>query len=600
MFKLIKKNFSLDLRSLALFRVGIAVILLIDFLWTRLPYFDLFYTNKGLLPLQQLMGSNSFWATTSSLNFVSSSSPYQIFLFIMALLCFTMLLLGYKTRWALLGSWLLMVSFHSRNFLILNSGDTLFCLILFWALRLPLGEYFSLDSVLKGKRERAVFSVNSLALIFQLLFVYYFTYLLKTDHIWKSGQGVYYSLMLDNFRTVWGDILLQYPGLMKVLSIVTYYMIESFVPFAFIFFGFVGSFRIFLILMMCGFHFSLGMFLHLGLFSWICMVGWLAFLPAEFWDGLNRWLERRQKGITVYYDGACSFCRKMVFLAREFLILPHLVFQEAQSNKKALSEMEKRNSWLVWDPGGVWHDRWQAGVLLVSRSSLFFWLAPLLRGKVVARWGNILYEKVAKNRQSLGHCLKWIKAPPLPQEPSFPRKRESLLSLITAGFFLLCFIYALMWNIRTLNFDYYSRFMPRSWNGPGAFFHLHQYWNMFAPKPLDTTGWLILSAEPAVAEKEGERIDLWQGGQPVVWNKPERYDMTFPVFRLRKMMENLVLDHKRYSGNYLEWLCRKWNKKNRKRQVKKIHFIYMRQKVPPPGQAFPPAEKTTIRKKTCP
>ena len=270
---MIKKNFSLDLRSLALFRVCASVILMVDFFCTRFPYFDLFYTNKGVLPLKQLFAGESFWANTSSLNFVSSSPFYQGALFILAVLFFFMLLVGYKTRLALLGAWILLVSFQSRNFLILNSGDTLFCVMLFWALRLPLGEYFSIDSALKEKRQKTVFSVNSLAFIFQILFVYYFTYLLKTDPIWKSGQGVYYALQLDNFRTVWGDMLLPYPHLMKTLSIITYYIIEALAPFAFIFLGFWWRFKTLLILMMCGFHLSLGLFLHLGCFSWICMAG---------------------------------------------------------------------------------------------------------------------------------------------------------------------------------------------------------------------------------------------------------------------------------------------------------------------------------------
>ena len=176
-----------------------------------------------------------------------------------------------------------------------------------------------------------------------------------------------------------------------------------------------------------------------------------------------------------------------------------------------------------------------------------------------------------------------------------------------------------MWNVRTLNFNYYAKFLPQSWNGPGAFFHLHQYWNMFAPKPLDTTGWLILSAEPAKsfslsdnqkgsmvsANREQKRvieerglIDLWRGGEPLSWEKPVRYDMTFPVFRIRKMTENLVLKHKRYSKNYLRWLCRQWNKEERR--IKRIEFIYMQQRVTPYGQPLPEPEKISIRHKTCP
>ena len=638
MFGLIKKTFSLDLRSLALFRVCVAVILLVDFLFTRLPYFDLFYTDKGLLPVKRLLSSGTFWSSTSSLNFISSSYFYQLGLFILALVFFCLLLIGYKTRLALFGSWVLLASFQSRNFLILNSGDVLFLLMLFWALRLPLAEYFAIDSVFKKvKKNKAVFSFNSVAFIFQILFVYYFTYLLKTDPIWKSGQGVYYALMLDNFRTVWGDILLQYPQLMKVLSIITYHIIESLVPFAFICLGFWWRFRVFLILVMCGFHLSLGLFLHLGCFSWICMAGWLVFLPAEFWDTLSKWFSRAQSPLTVYYDGACSFCEKAVFLIKEFFILPSTVsFKTAKSNNKAFLEMEKRNSWLVLEQAR-WYDRWQVFVKLVSYSPLLFWLAPLLRWKRCSKWGDKLYGVVAKNRQKLGPYLKWVKVPEglaqifeqkaevghfVSAEANFAkqsekkqevlssptRQGESLPSIFKGVFFFVCFIYVIMWNVRTLDFNYYSKFMPKSWNGFGAFFHLHQHWSMFAPKPLDTTGWLILSATPVVKmEKkpedtvpvsEGGLIDLWQGGEPLNWDKPNRYDMTFPVFRIRKMMENLVLKHKRESKGYLKWLCRQWNKKEKR--IKRIELIYMKQKVPPYGQALPEPKKTSIRHITCP
>ena len=36
------KNFSLDSRSLALFRVGLGLTFLADYLFTRIPYADLF------------------------------------------------------------------------------------------------------------------------------------------------------------------------------------------------------------------------------------------------------------------------------------------------------------------------------------------------------------------------------------------------------------------------------------------------------------------------------------------------------------------------------------------------------------------------------
>ena len=584
----IKKTFSLDTRSLALFRVSVALILIVDFLCTRLPYFTLFYTDKGLLPLKNFFGSGSFWASTSSLNFISSSCTYQFTLFVLAILCFFMLLIGHKTRWFIFGSWILLVSFHSRNFLIINSGDTLLCLMLFWALYLPLSRHFSVDSPMQGtQKPTTVFSVNSIAFIFQILFVYFFTYLLKTDPIWKTGQGVYYALMLQSFRTVWGDILLQYPDVMKILSHITYYFIENLVPFLFVIFGFWWRFRVIIVLLMCGFHFSLGLFLHLGLFSWICMAGWLALLPSEFWEWMKVFLPGRKRSLTVYYDGDCSFCKKSTALIKTFFILPHVECVEAQSNEQAMSEMEKRNSWLVFNNDIGWQGRWQAGVTLISYSPLFFYLKPLLSLKIFSIVGDWFYGKVAKNRVTLGHLL-----------PEFNLKKPTssrLLSIVLSVFFAFCFVYVLMWNVRSTDFKYYSKYMPKEWNGFGAFFHLHQYWNMFAPKPLSHSGWVVLSA---VEEGTDQKIDLWNEGKPVTMERPHRYDEVFPVFRFRKMMENLVFKHKKHSKNYLMYVCDKWNKKTDK-HIRQIQFIHMKYKIPPPDKEIPKAQKIVIRNHNC-
>ena len=585
---MIKKNFSLDTRSLALFRVSVAIILIVDFLFTRLPYFKLFYTDKGLLPLKDFLNSDSFWASTSSLNFISSSYVYQVALFALAILCFFMLLIGHKTRWAVFGSWVLLVSFHSRNFLIINSGDTLLCLMLFWALYLPLNRHFSVDSAVQAtQRETTFFSVNSFAFIFQILFVYYFTYLLKTDAMWKNGQGVYYALMLHEFRTLWGDILLQYPSVMKILSHITYYFIENLVPFLFVFFGFFWRFKVIIILLMCAFHFSMALFLHLGLFSWICMAGWLALLPSDFWERLKVFLPGRKKSLNVYYDGDCSFCKKSTALIKAFFILPHVEFAEAQSKQEALSEMQKRNSWLVSNDEIGWQSRWQAGVTLVSYSPLFFYLKPFLGLKVTSIVGDWFYGKVAKNRNILNHFLPKFNI----RKPTGPK----LFSVLLSAFFFFCFVYVLMWNVRSTNFKYYSKYMPKEWNGPGAFFHLHQYWNMFSPKPLDHSGWIILSA---IKENTDQKIDLWKKGKPLTMEKPHRYDRSFPGFRFRKMMENIMIKHKKYSKNYLIYLCSEWNKKTDE-QVRHIQFIRMRYKVPPLGEKIPEAHQIVIHSHDC-
>lgn len=586
----IKDHFSLDTRSLALFRVCVALILIVDFLFTRLPWFTLFYSNKGVLPFWAFWNKGSFQSSVSSLNFISPLMGYQLALFILAMIFFLMLLVGYKTKWALLGSWILLISFQSRNFLIINSGDILLCMLLFWALRLPLGKYFSIDGALRHQKENPVFSVNSFAFIVQILLVYYFTYILKSGEVWKSNQGVYYALMLENFRTVWGDILLQYPSLMRILSFITYYVVENLIFFLFIFLGFFWRVKIGIILCMCLFHLSLGLFLHLGLFSYICMAGWLALLPAEFWEKISCCFPKRQQTLKAYYDGQCSFCQKTIFLIKTFLILRKVSVFKIQSDEQAILESEKRNSWVVFEPETGWHGRFQAFRVLLSHSSLFFYFAPLLKVRLISCAGDWLYERIAKNRRTLGYFLPQLKAP----EKS-PKNKS--LSIVLASFFFICFLYVLAWNVRTVNFNYYSKYMSQEWNGFGAFFHLYQYWNMFAPKPMDTTGWIMLSA---VTRDTQEEIDLWRKGKPLNMEKPHRYDTTFPVFRFRKMLENLVYKHKKYSKYYLKYLCDQWNTKEHSQIVKSIELIYMKHKVPPLGEEFTAPKRISIRKNRCP
>ena len=591
-FNLIKKNFSLDLRSLALFRILVSSLLITDFLFTRLPYFTLFYTDKGVLPLADMPNSD-----ISSLNFVSSYSGYQMALFILAVLCFFILLVGYKTKWATFGAWILYISFNSRNYLIWNGGSIAMYLMLFWCLGLPLNRYFSIDSTFtKGKKRTThVFSINSFAFICQILLIYYFAYLHKSGELWKTGQALYYILMMDEFRTPSGDILLQYQSIMQVLTQLTLY-IEGLIPILFILFGGWWPLRIIFILIMCSFHLSSELFLHTGFFQYICIIGWIAFLPGEFWEKIKTiTLRKKNHPLRVYFDGQCSFCKKSIALIKTFLILPpHVSFLEAQSSQKALLEMEKRNSWLVSQNQTEYQDQWSAVITLLSYSPLFFYLAPLLRGKIFSVPGNWLYKKVASNRQKLGSFLPEIQ----PYKPQ-PKK---ILTILSSVFFLFCFFYVLVANVITTDFEHYSKYIPsETWDQIGLFFHLDQSWNMFAPNPPVDTGWIILSATKSNGNKT-EKIDLWRQGRSLSMEKPQRYDMTFPVFRLRVLVEALIYSYPQYYTRYLTYLCNKWNEKltPKNERIQNVEFIHMKQQIPSFGEKTPEPEKITLHNQVCP
>ena len=89
----------------------------------------------------------------------------------------------------------------------------------------------------------------------------------------------------------------------------------------------------------------------------------------------------------------------------------------------------------------------------------------------------------------------------------------------------------------------------------------------------DKTGWIILSASTlkkhpmpvndSEKSKKGNKmkleslkIDLWQEGKPVTMNKPHRYNETFPGFRHRKLIENLMFQPDApHLEKYLAYQC---------------------------------------------
>ncbi len=89
--------FGIDLRSLALFRVGLALLLLAD-LALRLADLEAFYTDFGILPRAAhgaLIGAHeNLW----SLHLVTGSVAGQALLFTLAAACAVALPLGWRTR----------------------------------------------------------------------------------------------------------------------------------------------------------------------------------------------------------------------------------------------------------------------------------------------------------------------------------------------------------------------------------------------------------------------------------------------------------------------------------------------------------------------
>jgi len=292
----IRKNhlselFALDLRSLGLFRIGIALILLYDLL---LRSFELsfFYTDLGATPREVLWHSPFpmgivWWISPHML---SGSFAWQAFLFILSALFGVALLLGYRTSWAVAISWFLLMGSQARQPMILQGNDVLLRCALFWSIFVPLGARFSLDSLAKNAttyHSNRILSWGTAAIILQLSLVYFNAGIPKVSYEWRGDfNALYYVLNMDYFTNPFGYWLLQYPAILVLLTKATL-LLEVSVPFLLLMpFG-NAYLRLILFTIMVGFHLGIYLCMDVGLFSFMCIAYWLVFLPGLFWDKLT-------------------------------------------------------------------------------------------------------------------------------------------------------------------------------------------------------------------------------------------------------------------------------------------------------------------------
>jgi len=150
----------LDLRSLAALRVALAAVLLLD-LADRSRDLTVHYTDLGVTPRASVVAESGSWRY--SLHLAAIDTFGQGVLFCLSGAFAAALLVGYRTRIATIGSWLLLGSLHARNWLLLNSGDELLLMLLFWSMFLPLGARWSLDALRRPQSEFPAKIIASIA-----------------------------------------------------------------------------------------------------------------------------------------------------------------------------------------------------------------------------------------------------------------------------------------------------------------------------------------------------------------------------------------------------------------------------------------------------
>jgi predicted DCC family thiol-disulfide oxidoreductase YuxK len=613
---------TFDGRSLALGRIVLAFVLLVD-LVRRIRWIRDFYSNEGLIPNHTVL-----WQPPQprafSLFLMASHADESAFLFAIAFVCFFFLLIGYKTRFFHVLSFIMTTSLHCRILFAENGGAVALGAVVFWTAFMPLGRRFSVDAVLQSLRERRretpadlmsarrladerpFVSLAVLALLLQLAVVYTFNYVHKTGHTWHEGTAVYYVLWQERIVTViglWARHHLPF-ALTKALTYGTL-VIEAGAPILILSPVLRPYCRTLAILLLTGLHGSIAILVNLGIFS-AAMIAFYPFLvDAEVWDGLKR-LERPRRR-TVFYDAGCGVCFQIVRVLARLDARHALRFvpnDDVDARPASIDPVLFESSVVVVDPR-TGHISTRAEALadvLASLPAGFLFEWPL-RTPGLRSLANAAYDAFARRRAAisvgLGYAACSVRATRAPEDagddddadttPSPWRawRRELISMARELGIALSLLIAFADFTVSNNAWPVALRWTSRpEWMTAAVLYsHVQEGWGMFAPEAPIYDEMVVVDA----VTRDGRHVDPYNEiGSRVhslpVQDIPERlgHDSFFCDYTLR------IPGSGAYHQALIEWIQRYPDRTgNPQDAIVSFEAYKIEHTPPPPGQTKP-------------
>lgn len=631
-----ERYLTVDPRTASLFRIVLGALLVADLI-RHFREITFLYSNDGVLSNHQHL-----YRPTGSFLFsffhAFSTTPEVYVLFALGLVAHLALLVGYKTRWAAIASFLWVVSRDSRIPFVENGGYVVENLTCFWACFLPIERRFSIDAWRASWAERRETSVEELAdrvpyelrnkkhvslvgltVIANLTVIYLFNVINKTGHIWRHGDTVHYVLHIDRMVTGLGVFVREhFPEWLLTVADFGTLVVEAIICVC------IASPRARMytrplaMLLMAALHGTFGTFMRLGPFSWF-MIGWSSFLLLPVHFGIaGRFYARRSRGceLAIAPDSAFS-----VTVGRVIKRLDHgerVRMLEGEPGQPLSVRSDASSAWSA-EPSRVLElvsdalpfGRWLRRAVTVLSVGLLPALAKaaLARPATLTRW--------------FGLTLTPVQQPP-PQAPLVDRIGGVGRGLREA--FLLYFAITATYQVYLENkivpktlppplkdgqvlqpderqaYDFLKQklgdrvitlkpdppdFMSATINYPRLF----QGWGMFAPNPIVEDG--ILSVDAYTID--GRNIDPLTGEKPVLDIRDLR---GAGLSQLRQDYGNRIrMDRNQaYRDGLRDYLLR-WHERTGRAEDELIAFdvYWVRDKCPPPGQDRPaPSDRAAL------
>jgi uncharacterized membrane protein YphA (DoxX/SURF4 family) len=277
-----------DPSMLCAFRICLGFFLFLNGI-SLIPDFEAWFGigTNSLVPLQDSLGFYSNFR----INFFKWLSPTETSAWLV-LITYTLssffLMIGFKTRISGIVAFILMISLQNRNYVILNSGDTIMRCMLFLLMLSPCQVKYSVDAWLRKKNGSLIpekIPVTFIRLMqLQFTLVYLATTLFKLKgYDWVDGTAVYYTSRLENFQRLAVPILFDYALPNKWMT-----WSALFIEFSMGTLIWVKEWRKWVLLAGLTLHLGIEVTMSIGFFEWVMVSAYILFLEKSEFDRILR------------------------------------------------------------------------------------------------------------------------------------------------------------------------------------------------------------------------------------------------------------------------------------------------------------------------
>jgi hypothetical protein len=339
--------------------------------------------------------------------------------------------------------------------------------------------------------------------------------------------------------------------------------LEAFGPFLLFFPFFTGPVRTGAVMAFMGLHFGIWLTMPIGLFSFVAAFSMVCFLPGWFWD-------------TAVPKLRVAFLVHPEIARRVQRVVARVGYTYLSSIRARLSAAARANQASAAKEEGD-----------VNRAGSRVAHGEKVSDAETAQQGNIRRGAKGKQKTKRNDIEE--------QRPTI--LRSSLTTNLLGTSFVL---YIFFTNLTTV-----SEFeMPERLDNLGTFLGLNQNWGVFAPNPLKTDGWYVISG----TLRDGRQIDLMPATiyrdfslrERVSWEKPENIPDTLKNKYWRKYLGEIRLsENEELRQPFARYICRQWNANNiGDEQLVELQFIFMRETTLPDYQP-PTPERVVLREHNC-